>query len=105
MTVQLTLFTDEDTIRTNVADFAKGLGCSVAGAASPEARELRTVLPDGNDTLLELLTHVALTATKAGMHVSEPLCRVTYRHQSTSPEVALEFRLTEFNITSAETEP
>ena len=96
MTVHLTLFTDSEPIRHQVADFAKGIGCSVNGAAET----LRADLPDDGEMLLELLCHVALTATKAGVDLSEPLCRVTYRHQPHAPEVELGFRLTEFNITT-----
>jgi hypothetical protein len=98
MTVHLILFTDSEPIRQQVADFAKGLGCSVSGAAASPEHGLQAELPDEGEALLELLCHVALTATKAGVDLSEPLCRVVYKHQPTSPEVAVGFRLTEFNI-------
>ena len=101
VTVRLTLLTIDEAIRTQVADFAKGLGCRVEAATRFPAGELTAVLPDTGDALLELLTHVALTATKSGTDISEPVCRVAYRRQSTSPEVVLSFRLTDFNISSS----
>jgi hypothetical protein len=44
-------------------------------------RALETELPDGDDALLELLSYVALSATKAGVAVEEPLCRINYWHE------------------------
>jgi hypothetical protein len=101
MTVHLILFTDSEDIRQQVADFAKGLGCGVSGAPGSAQQGLSAELPDEGGALLELLSHVALTATKFGVDLSEPLCRVTYKHQPTAPEVAIGFRLTEFNINTA----
>jgi hypothetical protein len=98
MTVHLILFTDSEPIRHQVADFARGLGCTVSAAPASPDHGLRAELPDEGEALLELLSHVALTATKAGVDLSEPLCRVVYKHQPTAPEVAVGFRLTEFNI-------
>jgi hypothetical protein len=79
MMVHLRLTSANDTVRRLVADFARGLGCTVKSGGSEGALSFRAELPD-TDTLIELLTHVALTATKAGIDVAEPLCRVTYRH-------------------------
>ena len=98
MTVHLTLVTDSESIRHQVADFAKGLGCTVRGASTSPDGGLTAELPDEGEALLELLTHVALTAAKAGVDLSEPLCRVFYKHQTSAPEVEIGFRLTEFNI-------
>jgi len=101
MTVHLTLFTDVEAIRHQVADYARGLGCTVTGAPVVPESGIYATLPDEGEALLELLTHVALTATKAGVDLSEPLCRVTYQHQSAAPEVLVGFRLTEFSIHAA----
>ena len=101
MTVHLILFTDSESIRHQVADFARGLGCTVSGAPGLPDQGLRAELPDEGEALLELLSHVALTATKAGVDLSEPLCRLVYQYQPTAPEVAIGFRLTEFNINTA----
>jgi hypothetical protein len=101
MTVHLVLFTDSEDIRQQVADYAKGLGCTVSAAAVSPDQGLRAELPDEGAALLELISHVALAATKFGVDLSEPLCRVTYKHRPMSPEVAIGFRLTEFNINTA----
>jgi hypothetical protein len=95
MTVHLTLASESETVQRLVADFARGLGCSLE--ASP-GRVLRAALPDGGDALIDLLTHVAFSAIKAGVDVSEPLCKVTYRHPNVSSEVTLALRVTEFDI-------
>ena len=100
MTVHLIVFTDSESIRHQVADFAKGLGCTVGAAPTSPDEAIQAELPDEGEALLELITHVALTATKAGVDLSEPLCRVVYKHQSAAPEVEIGFRLTEFNIST-----
>ena len=55
-------------------------------------------VPDTGHTLVELLTHVALSATKAGVDPGEPLCQLTQRHAGASAEVRLAIRIAEFSI-------
>lgn len=64
----------------------------------PSERSIRIGVPDDNDVLVELLTHVALSATRAGVAVTEPLCYLTSRHAGVSSEVKLALRITEFAI-------
>jgi hypothetical protein len=61
----------------------------------------RIQVPDTGHTLVELLTHVGLSATKAGIDVAEPLCQVIYRHEGVSSQVKLALRVAEFNIDAA----
>jgi hypothetical protein len=99
MIASLTLVSENDLVLGLVGDFARGLGC-VVDAASPGGRRIRIGMPDGDDILIELLTHVALSAAKAGIEPSEPLCYLTCRHGSVSSEVTLGLRIEEFAIHS-----
>jgi hypothetical protein len=63
---------------------------------------IRIALADDDDhSLVELLTHVALSAAKAGVDVAEPICHVTYQHRSVTSEVTLTLRIAEFRIDRA----
>jgi len=64
-------------------------------------RGLETELPDGDDALLELLSYVALSATKAGGAVEEPLCRINYWHEGASVEVTMDLRVADFTLDKA----
>ena len=97
MTVYLTLISGSDLILHLVSDFARGLGCTVDVPEQPH-RGIRIEVPDAGHTLVELLTHVALSATKAGVDPGEPLCKLTYRHAGASAEVRLVVRIAEFGI-------
>ena len=95
MTVSTTLVSTNALILRLVHDFARGLGCPVDTSSG---RSVRVEL-DGDDyKLLELLTHVALSATKAGVDVAEPLCHVTYRHQGVTSDVTLTLRIADVRI-------
>jgi hypothetical protein len=98
MTVYLTLITGSDLVLHLVSDFARGLGCSVDVVRKQPHRGIRIEVPDAGHTLVELLTHVALSATKAGVDAGEPLCQLTYRHAGASAEVRLALRIAEFSI-------
>jgi hypothetical protein len=98
MTVFLTLISGRNLILHLVSDFARGLGCAVDVVAEQPHRGIRIQVPDAGHTLVELLTHVALSATKAGVDPGEPLCQVTYRHAGASAEVRLAVRIAEFSI-------
>ncbi|HEY5618674.1 MAG TPA: hypothetical protein VIK60_12080 [Vicinamibacterales bacterium] len=101
MTVYLTLISTHDLVLTLVSDFARGLGCAVDVVPAPAGRGIRIEVPDLGHSLVELLTHVALSATKAGVDVTEPLCQVTYRHGGVSSEVVLALRIAAFRIDTA----
>lgn len=98
MTVYLTLISGSHLILHLVSDFARGLGCPVDVVADQPHRGIRIEALDAGDTLVELLTHVALSATKAGVDPGEPLCELTYRRAGASAEVRLVVRIAEFGI-------
>ena len=97
MNLSVTLVTDNDVVRRLVSDFAHGLGRPVTAAISPD-RAIRIEVDDDVQSLVELLTHVALSAAKAGINVAEPTVRVTYQHPSVTTAVALTLRIDEFRI-------
>jgi hypothetical protein len=97
MTLSVTLVSENDQLLRLVRDFAHGLGCSVTGPKSPD-RSIRIDADDDDHSLVELLTHVALSAAKAGVNLSEPICHITYQHQSVTSEVTLTLQIAEFRI-------
>jgi hypothetical protein len=99
MTVSTTLVSTNALILRLVHDFARGLGCPVHESAD---RRIRIDLDNDDQKLLELLTHVALSATKAGVDVGEPLCHVTYRHQGVTSDVTLTLRIADVRIDTSE---
>jgi hypothetical protein len=100
MTVFVTLISENDLVLRLVRDFARGLGCPVTAPTSP-GQSIRIEVDDDDHSLVELLTHVALSAAKAGVDVAEPICHVTYRHRSVTSEVTLTLRIAEFRIDNA----
>jgi hypothetical protein len=98
MTVHLTLTSGSHEVLRLVNDFAHGMGCAVEALSAEGSRQIRIEVPDVGHALVELLTHVALSATKAGIEITEPLCQVTCRHTGAASEVNLAFRVTEFSI-------
>jgi len=102
MTIAVTLVSESDSLLRLVRDFAHGLGCRVDTAPTSSGQSIRIALNDDDDhNLVELLTHVALCAAKAGVDVGEPLCHVTYQHRSVTSEVTLTLRIAEFRIDKA----
>jgi hypothetical protein len=99
MTVFVTLITESELLLHLVSYYARGLGCDVDGA-NPARGSIRIEVDDDR-SLVELLTHVALGAAKAGIAVSEPLCQVTYRHAGVTSDVILTLRIAEFRIDTA----
>src|SRR5688572_5998905 len=82
-----------------VRDFAIGLGFTNEPAAPSE---VTVSLPQASDeTLLHLLTHVALSATRSGAEPGEPLCRVTFQEHRAASEVTLGLRIASFDLQSA----
>jgi hypothetical protein len=98
MNVYLTLISGNNLILHLVSDFARGLGCSVDSVPEQPHRGIRIEVPEAGHTLVELLTHVALSATRAGVDPGEPLCQLTHRHAGASAEVRLAVRIAEFSI-------
>ena len=105
MTVYLTLTSGNDLVLRLVSEFARGLGCAVDAASTTANHRIRIEVPDNGHTLVELLTHVALSATKAGIDLTEPLCEVASRHVGASSEVKLAFRVAEFSIDTTAPNP
>src|SRR4030095_2630661 len=97
MTLSVTLVSENDQLLRLVRDFAHGLGCPVTVPKSPDGRG-RIEVDDDDHSLVELLTHVALSAAKAGVNLAEPVCHVTYQHRSVTSEVTLTLRIAEFRI-------
>ena len=99
MTVSVTLVSTSELVLRLVHDFARGLGCVVDAGPLSSDRSIRIEVNDDGHSLLELLTHVALSATKAGVDVTEPLCQVTYRHGGgVTPDVTLTLRIADIRI-------
>jgi hypothetical protein len=101
MTVSVTLVSEHDLVLRLVHDFAHGLGCPVELGSSSSGRSIRIELDDTDHRLIELLTHVALCAAKAGVDVAEPLCNLTYRHSGVTSNVTLTLRIAELRIDTA----
>jgi hypothetical protein len=91
--VRLAVFSQNETVLSLVGDFAKGLGCAVDQPHSVSADCLGIELSDAGDVLLELLDYIALSATKAGIEPTEPLCRVAYRRRGALAQVTLDLRI------------
>src|SRR5689334_8401771 len=98
MTVSVTLVSGNDLVLRLVRDFVQGLGGRVDERASPSGRSIRIEFEDDEHSLLELLTHVALSAAKAGVNVAEPLCHGTCRHPGAASDVTLTLRIADFQI-------
>jgi len=82
-----------------VRDFALGLGFSDEPGPTSQ---VAVSLPQASDeTLLHLLTHVALSATKSGVEPGEPLCSVTFQEDGASSEVRLGLRIASFDLQPA----
>jgi len=103
MTAHLTLESENELVLRIVSDYARGLGCTFDTVPTSTGRGIRTEVTDAGDTLLELLTHIALSAMKAEVDVAEPLCRLSYRHGSAASQVTLGLRIAEFSIDTTAT--
>ena len=101
MTASVTLVSENDLLLRLVRDFAHGLGRSVETEPTSSPRRIRIEVDDDDRTLVELLTHVALSAAKAGVDCAEPLVHLTYRHHGVTSDVTLKLRIAEFRIDTA----
>jgi hypothetical protein len=82
-----------------VRDFAVGLGFT--NEPGPPS-QVAVSLPEVSDgTLLHLLTHVALSATKAGVEPGEPLCQVSFQEAGATSEVSLGLKIASFDLQSS----
>jgi hypothetical protein len=97
MTVSVTLVSENDLVLRLVHDFAHGLGCPV----DTSGRSVRIEVDDDGHSLVELLTHVALSATNAGVDIAEPRCHVMYRHSGVTSNVTLTLRIADVRIDTA----
>lgn len=101
MTAHLTLESTSEPLLRLVADFAHGLGSEVDTPSGSKGGAIRIALPESSDDLLELVSHVALSATRAGVSLAEPVCRITFRHANAPSIVTLALRIARFDIESA----
>jgi len=97
----LTIESGSDAVLSLVAAFMHGLGYQVEPTTN-DPHAVRVVLPEGTGDLLEVLSQIALSAAKAGVDVTEPICRIAFRHTNAASAVSLAFRLDSFSIESAE---
>jgi hypothetical protein len=97
MTVSLSVTSKNDQLLRLVHDFALGLGCAADWASTSVNRSVQIQVDDDHN-VLELLTHVALSATKAGVDVSEPICQMTYQYSGAISNVTLALRLADVRI-------
>jgi hypothetical protein len=94
----LTVESKSEAVRATVADFAHGLGCEVEDGRREGTPLLRITMPESTDHVLELMSHIALSATRALVDLDEPLCRVSFRHRGAASVVTLGLRVTELDI-------
>ena len=95
--MEMTVTSQNGTLLRLVREFAEGLGW-VVGPPAPSAITCRRPENTGSpDDLLNLLTYVALSATKAGVDPSEPHCRIKYR-QGEASEITLGIRIADFDL-------
>ena len=100
MTAQMILESESASVLELVADYARGLGYEVDRPTDPAGASIRVQLPDSRD-LLDLISHIGLSAAKAGVPSDEPLCKVSFRRGNAKAEVTLALRLAEFAITAS----
>ena len=98
MTAHFALISTSDDLLRLVAEFAQGLGCALDQPPGSGIGALRVQVTDTAETLLSLLTYVALTAMKVRVNLDEPLCEVTYQHGAEVSEVTLSFRIADIRI-------
>ena len=99
MRMLITVGSQNERLLGLVRDFAVGLGFT--NEPAPPSQVAVSVPEASDETLLHLLTHVALSATKAGAEPGEPLCRITFREHRAASEVTLGLRIASFDLQSA----
>jgi hypothetical protein len=96
MTAHFALISTSDELLRLVAEFAQGLGGVLEQPPGPGS--VRVQVPDIEDTLLSLLTFVALSAMKLRVNLDEPLCEVTYQHGAEVSQVTLSLRISDIHL-------
>src|SRR5262245_10627618 len=99
MTVEFTLITQSHALSKLVHEFAEALECEVDVRSTPHA-EVRARLPEEGsaDSLLHLLSYVALTAVRLGLDVGEPWYQVRFREPQAAAAVTLAFSVSAINL-------
>jgi hypothetical protein len=105
MTGYLTVESKSAVVLRYVADFARGLGCAVVTPSDSHDRAIRIALPESSDAFLELISHVALSATRASIDIAEPVCHVSFQHENAPSVVTLGLRIATFDIGTASSGP
>jgi hypothetical protein len=99
MRMRVTVVSQSERLLGLVRDFALGLG--FASEPAPPSQVALSLTQASDETLLHLLTHVALSATKSGVETSEPLCRVTFQEPGAASEVKLGLKIASFDLQAA----
>ena len=97
--MRVTVVSQSERLLGLVRDFAVGLG--FASEPGPPSQVAVSLTQGSNDTLLHLLTHIALSATKSGVETSEPVCRVTFQEPGAPSEVSLGLKIASFDLRAA----
>ena len=102
MTVEFTLITQNHALSKLVQEFAEALECEVDVRATAHV-EVRARLPEEGaaDSLLHLVSYVALTAVKLGLDVGEPRYQVRFRERQAAAAVTLAFSVSAINLGDA----
>ncbi len=95
----MTVVSQSERLLGLVRDFAVGLG--FASEPGPPSQVAVSLTQGSNDTLLHLLTNIALSATKSGVETSEPVCRVTFQEPGAPSEVSLGLKIASFDLRAA----
>ena len=95
----MTVTSQSERLLSLVRDFALGLG--FASEPAPPSQVALSVTQASDETLLHLLTHVALSATKSGVEISEPVCGVAFQEPGAASEVKLGLKIASFDLQAA----
>lgn len=101
MTAHLMLESRNEALLRIVGDFAVGLGYPPDVPPEMNGRAIRIQIPESSEMLLDLVTHIALSATKTNEDLDEPVCHVLFRHANAAATVRLDLRIAEFHIDAA----
>ena len=101
MTAHLMLESENDALLRTVGDFATGLGYPPEVPPGMDGRAIKLRIPESSEMLLDLVAHVALSATKVNVDLDEPICHVLFRHANASATVRIDLRIAQFHIDSA----
>lgn len=97
--MRVTVVSQSERLLGLVRDFAVGLG--LASEPGPPSHVAVSLTQGSHETLLHLLTHIALSAAKSGVETSEPVCRVTFHEPGAASEVSLGLKIASFDLQAA----